>query len=191
MGNEFLGGKKFEPDEKDNKAVRTMILKDAMEYIHSVYKIGESGNQIYKIVRDISENFFINDVKAKDGVYEFLKECHKRGIKTCIASATEKELVDIVLKRLGIGAFIDGFISCAEIGKGKEHPDVYLAAIDFLGTPMENTCVFEDSFVALTTAHNIGLLTVGVYDKYSHNQEGIKNLADAYIAKGEALTKLL
>lgn len=87
--------------------------------------------------------------------------------------------------------YFDGIISCAEIGKGKDQPDIYLAAIDFLGMPKENTCVFEDSFVAITTAHNVGLLTVGVYDQYSHNQEGIKNIADVYISKGETLNKLL
>lgn len=191
FGNEFLGGEKFKPADKDDKAVRTMILKDAMQYIHSIYKIGKDGDHLYKIADDLFREFYETKVTAKEGVCEFLEECKKRGIKMCLSSATEKHLLKIILNRCNMEGYFDGVISCAEIGKGKDQPDVFLAAIDFLGTPKENTCVFEDSFVALTTAHNAGLLTVGVYDKYSHNQEGIKNLADVYIAKGETLNKLL
>lgn len=191
FGKEFLNGEKFNPDDKDDKAVRTMILKDAMHYLHSIYKIGESGDHLYKIADDLFREFYETKVEAKKGACEFLEECKRRGIKMCLSSATEKRLLDIILKRCNMEGYFDGIISCAEIGKGKDQPDIYLAAIDFLGTPKENTCVFEDSFVAITTAHNVGLLTVGVYDQYSHNQEGIKNIADVYIAKGETLNKLL
>lgn len=191
FGDEFLNGEKFKPADKDDKAVRTMILKDAMQYLHSIYKIGESGEHLYKIAYDLVREFYENKVEAKEGACEFLESCKKKGIKMCLSSATEKRLLKIVLNRCNMEGYFDGVISCAEIGKGKDQPDIYLAAIDFLGTPKENTCVFEDSYVALTTAHNVGLLTVGVYDKYSHNQEGIAKLADEYISKDETLEKLL
>ena len=41
------------------------------------------------------------------------------------------------------------------------------AAMEQLGTTKEETCVFEDSAVAIATAHNMGLMTVAIYDQYN------------------------
>ena len=36
FGNRFLNGGKFRPSEESDKAVRTMTLKDAMNYLYDV-----------------------------------------------------------------------------------------------------------------------------------------------------------
>ena len=92
LGNRFLGGAKIVPAEADDKAVRTMTLKEAMDYIHSVYSVGEDGEELQEVVNEIIENFYAKEVKLKDGVLEFLEYCYKKGIKMCIASASEKKL---------------------------------------------------------------------------------------------------
>ena len=60
--------------------------------------------------------------------------------------------------------FID-IVSCADMGKGKDEPDVYLKALEVLGTSIDNTWIFEDSHVAIKTAAALGMKTVGIYDK--------------------------
>jgi len=66
-----------------------------------------------------------------------------------------------------------------------------LMAADFLGTDIKETWVFEDSLVAIETASKIGMNTVGIYDQYNYGQDRIKEIAGAYIAKGETLLKLI
>ena len=82
-------------------------------------------------------------------------------------------------------------LSCDEVGKGKDKPDIYLLALEKLGTKFEETWVFEDSHVAVNTAHNIGLKTVGIYDKYNFGHEEIKRISDIYIDDGETMRKLM
>ncbi|MBQ3004844.1 MAG: hypothetical protein IJD88_02830, partial [Clostridia bacterium] len=73
----------------------------------------------------------------------------------------------------------------------KDKPDIYLLAKEFLGTEISETYVFEDSHVAIETTVKIGMPTIGIYDKFNHGQDRIKELATEYISDGETLMKLV
>lgn len=191
FGDLFLNGQDFKPTADDDKAVRTMTLKDAMDYIHSSYSIADSGEELLDTANKIMIDFYSHEVKLKEGVLEFLEYCYAKGIKMCIASATDKKLIEIAVKHCNIEKYFLNILSCAEIGKGKEQPDIYLKALDFLGTSISETCMFEDSYIALGTADKIGMKTVGIYDKYNYGHEEMKKIATTYIADGETLKKLV
>lgn len=77
------------------------------------------------------------------------------------------------------------------MGKGKEFPDVFIAAHSYLGTLKESTWIFEDSIVSLETATKAGYQTVGIYDKYNFGLERVKEISTVYIGKDESLTKII
>ena len=93
FGKLFCDGNDFAPSAADDKAIRTMTLKDAMFCIHSRYNIGKSGDELLKVANQIMIDFYSEEVKLKDGVAEFLEYCYKKGIKMCIASASDIELI--------------------------------------------------------------------------------------------------
>lgn len=191
FGERFCNGQRFQPTDAEEKAIRTMTLVQAMDYLYGIYGIGNSSRELLEAANEIIEYFYANEVLLKEGVLEFLESCRQRQIKMCIASATDRRLLNIVIRHCGIGEYFDKIVSCAELGKGKEEPDIYLKALEELGTKKEETCVFEDSLVAIRTADKIGLRTVGIYDKYNFGQAEIQKIATVYIAEGETLGKLL
>lgn len=191
FGEKFLNGEVFRPSPKDDKAVRTMTLKDAMYYMHAVYNIGNSGEQLLDTANETMRKFYSQEVKLKKGVLSFLEYCHAKGIKMCIASATEINLIKIAARHCNIEKYFTNILSCAEIGKGKDEPDIYLKALQCLGTTVEESCIFEDSHVAINTADKLGLKTVGIYDEYNYGHEEIQKIATVYIDKGETLEKLI
>ena len=178
LGETFLQNANFRPNKEDDKAVRTMTLNDAMNYLHSVYNIGNCGEELLETANEIILNFYSNQAEAKEGVEEFLEHCHTNGVKMCIASATDICLIKTALAHCRLEKYFPKIFSCAEIGKGKDEPDLYLKAIAYLGTKIEETCIFEDSYVAMKTANKIGVKTVGIYDKNNYGQEEMKNIAD-------------
>lgn len=95
------------------------------------------------------------------------------------------------MERCGIGGYFSGIISCADLGKGKEHPDAFLQAQAYLGETAEHTWVFEDSCVAVETAVKIGMPTVAIYDRFNYGQARMREIATHYIAEGETLEKLM
>ena len=191
LGKRFLNDDSFMPSEADDRKVRTLTLKDAMTLIHNNYGIGAGGEELLDIANSLIADFYTNEVKLKDGVKEFLEALKGNGVKMCVASATARDLVDMAMEHCGIKHYFLKVFSCGEIGKGKEKPDVFLMAADFLGEDIANTCVFEDSLVAINTARSIGMLTVGIYDKYNFGHEKIKEISTEYIAEGETLLKIL
>ena len=191
LGEMYLGDKNFLPSEDDDKIVRTLTLKNAMNLIHANYGLADSGEELLEIVNAIMRDFYSKDVKLKSGVIEFLEHLKNNGVKMCIASATVSEFLDIALTHCDIKKYFLKVFSCGDIGKGKEEPDVFLQACDFLGETKENTWVFEDSLTAIETATKIGMPTVGIDDKYNFGQERIKTISTHYIAENETLLKLI
>ena len=191
FGKIYLGVERFRPSEEDDKAVRTMLLPDAMQYMHERYHLGNSGDELHERILAWLPEFYRTRVFLKPGVREYLDDCYAKGIKMCIASATDIQYVRIAVEALSLSKYFACVLSCSEIGVGKDRPDIYELALQRLGTPPEETWVFEDSYVALETSVKLGLPTVGVYDPYNFEQERLKNSATHYIAEGETLMKLL
>ena len=190
FGERYLNDNAFSPSVEDDKKVRTLTLKDAMDLIYNHYGIGESGEELLKLANSIIVDFYASRVELKNGVKEFLEYCKNNGVKMCIASATAPELIDVAIKHCDIGKYFLKVFSCGAIGKGKEEPDVFLQAAEFLGEETKETWVFEDSLTAIETASKIGMPTVGIYDRYNFGQDRIKEIATEYIADGETLLKL-
>ena len=191
LGKKFLNDETFAPTVEDDKAVRTKTLKDAMEYIHSIYKIGNSGEELLNEANAIMENFYAHEVELKKDVLDFLEYAHKKGIKMCIASATDIRLIKIAVEHCNLGKYFQDILSCAEIGKGKDQPDIYLMALNTLGTEIAETCVFEDSHIAIETASKLGMKTVGIYDKYNYGQDEMQKIATVYLSKEDTMKKLI
>ena len=191
FGKKYRNDPAFTPSLQDDKKVRTLTLKDAMELIHQNYGLANSGSELLTEANAILLDFYTNQVKLKDGVKEFLDYCSTNGTKMCIASATAPDLLTVALKHCGIEAYFSKIFSCGEIGKGKEHPDVFLMATEFLGTPVRETWLFEDSLVAIETATKIGMPTVGIYDAHNFGQDRIAEIASFYVAEGETLLKFI
>lgn len=191
FGEKFLGDKAFMPSAEDDKAVRTLTLANAMELIHKNYNMAENGQKLLDTANEIMIDFYENTVKTKAGVIEFLENCRKKGIRMCIASATAPDLIKIAAEHCNLTQYFERIFSCADIGKGKDAPDIFLKACEYFGVNPEETCVFEDSLVAIETASKIGMKTVGIYDRYNFGQEQIKKTATVYIADGETLNKVI
>lgn len=190
FGDKYLGGRPFAPTPEDDKAIRTLPLKNAMELVHTNYNIGKSGQELLDETNEMMVDFYSNTVQLKSGVKEFLENLYNKGVKMCIASATAPNLVKIAMEHCELNKYFPKVFSCGDLGLGKDKPDIYLLAQQYLGTEISETWVFEDSFVAIKTAHDIGMNTVGIYDKFNPYQEEIKKIANHYIADGETLLKL-
>ena len=191
FGDKYLSDKSFRPKTEDDKKVRTLTLKDAMALIHKNYNLGASGEELLQLANSVLLDFYSNRVELKSGVREFLEYLKSQKTKMCIASATAPELVTVAMNHCDIDKYFLRVFSCAEVGKGKEEPDVFLLANDFCGTSIEDTWLFEDSLVAIETATKIGMKTVGIYDRYNFGQDKIKEISTEYINSKETLMKLI
>lgn len=194
MGRKYFDNPDFCMDAAHFDAhVRTMIFGKAISYLHGYLKIPCTPEEFDAFAADYVYRFYTTVATAKPGARELLTALRERGVKMCLASATDRRYLDIALESCGLAEFFtpETIISCSDIGVGKERPDVFLAARKVLGTPLSKTAVFEDSALALETAKGAGFVTVGVYDSHHSSLERLSAAADLYLAEGTTLADAL
>ena len=191
LGRKYLGVDGFMADTETDRTVRTITLTEASEFIKEKYFPMASAKEIYDFAIEILKEHYGNRVSAKEGTLEFLEHLRAMGVKMCVASATEPGYINYALERCGLNGFFEFVISCAEVGAGKEKPDVFLEALRRLGGDISEACVFEDSYVALETAKTAGFMTVGVFDKNNYNQDRLCAASNFYVANGMTVMDVL
>ena len=181
VGEDYLRLLGKEPHEDLKETFMTLTLEEVAEYYRTHYGVTLSVKEIVDGVNTMVEGIYRTRVALKQGVADFLAQLKENGIRMCIATVTDRYLVEETLDRLGILPYFSEIFTCAEVGYGKDKPIIYRKALEHLGTTKNETYVFEDSLFALKTAKADGFTTVGVYDRHENRQDNLKNLADYYI----------
>ena len=185
IGEDYLRTLGKEPHEDLKETFMTLTLEEAAEYYREHYKVTLSVAEIVDSINTMVEGIYRTKVTLKPGVMAYLRLLKESGVKMCVATVTDRYLVEDTLERLGILHYFSEIFTCAEVGYGKDKPIIYQKALEHLGTVKEETFVFEDSLFALETAKTDGFPTVGVYDMHESRQEEMKRLADCYVRSFE------
>ena len=140
-------------------------------YCRAVKELTDDPGTLEEIEREVAEymmDVYRNDVQLMPDAETLLKQYKAAGIKMCIASATDKKTVEFVLERLGILDYFEFVISCDDVGKDKDCPDVFLQAAKQLGAKdPPYVTVYEDASVAMETARKAGFKVVGIFQRSS------------------------
>lgn len=181
IGEDYLRSLGKKPHEDLKETFMTLTLEEAAEYYRTHYGVTLSVKEIVDGVNTMVEGIYRTRVALKQGVADFLAQLKDNGTRMCIATVTDRYLVEETLDRLGLLQYFSEIFTCAEVGYGKDKPIIYRKALEHLDTAKNETYVFEDSLFALKTAKVDGFTTVGVYDRHENRQDNLKNLADYYI----------
>ncbi len=164
-----------------SEKIKTMSLLQAAEYLKAAYALPMTVEGIMNGINKTVEDFYFYHAVPKESVMEFVCALNARGIKMCIATATDRYQVEAALKRCGMLENFEAIYTCTEVGHGKDEPYIFERACEYLGTPKSETAVFEDAYHAAQTAKNAGFYVIGVYDRFENRAEELKILADMYV----------
>ena len=185
FGEDYLRTLGKEPKENLTETFKTFTLEQAAEYYREHYGVSLSVGEIVDGVNEMVSEIYRTKVALKNGVLEFLRDLQIKGVKMCVATVTDRPIVEDVLKKVGIRDFFTEIFTCAEVGHNKETPHIYRVALEVLGTSKEETVVFEDALHALITAKKDGFKVAAVYDRHERNQTQMKENGDYYITNYE------
>lgn len=172
--------------------LKTCSLSMAAEFFSAEYGIEGSVGEIEKMIVDGMREPYEKLVQAKKGAPELLSHLERIGVSMCIATSTDRELAETVLERLDLRRYFVDVLSCSDIGKNKDHPDIFYAAMDKMGTSVEDTVVFEDSFYAIKTAVKHGFRVAAVADVSAEPERTeIIEMADVFVENPGNLLKYL
>lgn len=185
VGERYLSYKGIEPDDRTIfDRIRYKSLEDMSKILIDEGHFNSFSNfELVNDINDFVEYDYFNDVEAKPGSELFLKNLKDNNIKTCLATATDRHIVDYVMQKLGLLKYFDCSITCKEAGgASKMHPDIYLKAMEMLNLPQNEIVVFEDTPFSSETAAKAGFKVAGVRDRYSeYAADRIKKTCFVYL----------
>lgn len=188
IGEDYLRSIGYQPRENLNQVFKDMSLHQAARYYQAEYGVALSVEEITAGVNAMLEDFYRYKAALKPGAGEFVRELSRRGVKLCIATATDRYLVEAALARCGVLPYFGRIFTCTEAGHGKDEPDIFEAALRFLGTERSKTVVFEDALYAVQTAKKSGFRVAAVYDIHEKKQAEVRRLADLCLENFERLS---
>jgi len=178
----YLEHKGIEAEEGLGDKLFATTVTIGAEYLKKTYGLPESENEIRQGINDDMGAFYREEAEPKPGVLSLLNRMKAAGVRMSVATSTERECIMGAFDRLGMTDYFDAILTCDEIGATKDQPEIFMAAIDAMGTEIQNTWVFEDGLYSIKTASAEGFRIAGVYDSVSESdQDDIKKLSDVYL----------
>lgn len=165
--------------------VRALSLYQSACYFKKEYDLSLSTNEIVTGVNQIIERYYLYEVLPKAGVVEFLEQLKNSGVTMCIATATDRYLIESALKRCKMEHYFDAIFTCGEVGHGKDEPVIFRKAMESFDADLVETLVFEDALHAVCTAKADGFTVIAVADDSEMRQSEIYKLSDFYIESFE------
>jgi len=103
-------------------------------------------------------------------------------VPVAIASSSNPELIDVVLRVAGLADVVRDAVSSQEVPRGKPAPDVYLEAARRLGVDPSRSAAVEDSHNGIRSAKSAGMRVFAVPNP--HYPPGADALALADVVLG-------
>lgn len=181
VSRRYLEHKGITPPEDIDVLQRKLGPKRMSEYMIEHFGITDSPREIGKWCWEDIEYRYFNLVEGKPGVKAFLDECKRRGIRMCIATSTNIEMTEPVLKRLGLYDYFEFIHTCQELNTEKHLPDIFVRCCEDFGCDVSQAVVFEDAYYAVKTVTDAGFYTVAIAENYEPREDEVKAMADQFL----------
>jgi HAD superfamily hydrolase (TIGR01509 family) len=109
-------------------------------------------------------------------------------VPVAIASSSNPELIDVVLRVAGLADVVRDAVSSQEVPRGKPSPDVYLEAARRLGVDPARSTAVEDSHNGIRSAKDAGMRVFAVPNPHYPPGDDALALADVVLGSLGELT---
>ena len=153
-----------EPDAELTKIIDPMPIEESAAYMVETYNLNITPEEVLKRMDELVLKTYTSTIEMKEGVPEFIKALHSKGVPMVVATVTEKEMAKAALANHDMLDYFVDVVTVGDVGKMKDQPDIYDLALEKLGTEKDTTYVFEDSNLAINTVANANYKVVAVRD---------------------------
>lgn len=158
-----------------------MRTGEAVNYLYDHYSIPLSRQELWKELYSYILPSYQTTFALKPGALDYLQQLQKRGIRLCVATATDRPYAEAALARNGVLPLLEFILTEREAGKTKDEPDIYLQAAQKLGVAPGDCVVYEDALHAVCTAKRAGFTVWGIADPTeSHHRQELQSHCDCF-----------
>jgi HAD superfamily hydrolase (TIGR01509 family) len=172
-------GGRYTPEAQ--RAMMGMSSHEWSRYLHEVVGLREPPDVINReVVRRMLARYEV-DLPVVPGAADAVRRLGERGLRLAVASSSNRELIDAVLRRLELAGLFDVTVSSEEVAQGKPSPDVYLEAARRLGVDPARCVAIEDSASGIRAAHAAGMRVIAYPNRHYPPAAEVLALADVVL----------
>lgn len=163
--------------------IEAMTLPKTGIYLHNEFGMCASPEEVVDQIHELVIYEYEHNIAEMPGAHAFVESLAAAGVPMVVASSTTSSVVRRALDHFGMLGLFEDVLCTAEVreGRDKDFPDVYLAARERLGTPLDETWVFEDAPFAVRSARRGGFYVVGIHNDHDgRDPEFISSWADIF-----------
>lgn len=177
------------PTEQELKRLQSMTAQEGAEFCKEITGLDWSVTEIFRWFSGEMSVFYRTKARPKPGALDFVRRLRDAGIPMYVATATDRDLVEIALEATGFAGCFQGILTSPEVGVSKSHSaEIYRRSMAAIGSDKAHTIVFEDSLHAISTAAADGFTVVSIYDETSRrDRETIRSLSLFHVETFDAL----
>jgi HAD superfamily hydrolase (TIGR01509 family) len=178
-------GGRYTPEAQE--AMMGMSSLEWSHYLHETVGLRERPETINaEVVRRMLARYE-TDLPVIPGAVEAVRRIAEAGLRLALASSSNRELIDAVLRRLDLTAEFAVTVSSEEVARGKPAPDVYLEAARRLDVEPARCAAVEDSASGIRAARAAGMRVLAFPNRHYPPSADVLTSADAVL---ESLDRL-
>ena len=169
-------GGRYTPEAQE--AMMGMSSREWSRYLHETVGLREPPDVINdEVVRRMLARYE-TDLPVVPGAVDAVGRLAESGLRLAVASSSNRELIDAVLRRLELADLFAVTVSSEEVARGKPAPDVYLEAARRLGVDPARCVAIEDSASGIRAAHAAGMRVIAYPNRHYPPAADVLALAD-------------
>ena len=135
---------------------------DVIPYLFGVTPPEDELARLADRKEEIYRQLLAIEAQPLPGAKDLMAALHRAGYHQALGSSAPTANINLVVKLLGIGLFLDGSVSGEEVARGKPAPDIYLAAAERAGVVPTRCLVIEDAVAGIEAAHAASMPALAV-----------------------------
>jgi len=172
-------GGRYTPEAQ--QAMMGMSSSEWSSYLYEVVGLREPPDVINaEVVRRMLARYEV-DLPVVPGAVDAVRRLAEAGYRLALASSSNRELIDTVLRRLGVTELFEVTVSSEEVARGKPAPDVYVEAAARLGVDPARCVAVEDSASGIRSAHAAGMRVIAYPNRHYPPADEALGLADTVV----------
>jgi HAD superfamily hydrolase (TIGR01509 family) len=178
-------GGRYTPEAQ--QAMMGMSSHEWSRYLHETVGLREPPDVINdEVVRRMLARYEV-ELPVVPGAVQAVDGLAAAGFRLAVASSSNRELIDAVLRALELTALFEVTVSSEEVARGKPAPDVYLEAARRLGIAPGRCAAVEDSASGIRAAHAAGMRVIAYPNRHFPPPHEVLALSDHVVRGLDAL----
>jgi HAD superfamily hydrolase (TIGR01509 family) len=163
----------FTVDDREYDSFIGLGVRKMWERLIASRKLTQPIQELIELNQKAIYQYFYmrNKLEPMPGFEQFIDSCLAANIKTAVASSTARQVIEIILSKLGVIQKFSLIVSGEEVKSGKPSPDIFIETARKLKLSPLTCLVIEDSENGVKAAKAAGMYCIGLQNPNSGNQD--------------------